>query len=70
MNGINVNRKKVSMGFAWGRRYAEDRDPNTDEIQRLIEFPDRRLRAIVLTMVSSGTRLGTWADLKKTHFAN
>ena len=26
MNYINVNWKKVSMGFAQGRRYAEDRD--------------------------------------------
>ena len=38
--------------------------PLTDEIQRLILYPDRRIKAIVYTMTSSGIRLGAWDYLK------
>jgi hypothetical protein len=34
--------------------------PPLEEIQKLLEYPDRRIKAIVYTMISSGTRLGVW----------
>jgi Lactate racemase N-terminal domain len=38
-----------------------------EEIQRLIEYPDRRIKPLVLTMCSSGIRLGAWEYLKWNH---
>ncbi|MER5191079.1 MAG: hypothetical protein ABJB76_05170 [Candidatus Nitrosocosmicus sp.] len=67
MNDIHVKWKKITVGLPKERRYAEDRAPTIEEIQKLIEYPDRRIKAIILTMVSSGIRLGAWEDLKWKH---
>ena len=67
MNDVHVNWRKVTTGLPRERRYAEDRAPTIGEIQRLMEYPNRRIKAIVLTMVSSGIRLGAWDDLKWRH---
>jgi integrase len=67
MNDINVKWKKITTGLPKERKYAEDRAPLIEEIQKLIEYPDRRLKAIISTMVSSGIRLAAWDDLKVKH---
>jgi hypothetical protein len=38
-----------------------------EEIQRLIEYPDRRIKPIVYTMVYSGIRIGAWDYLQWKH---
>jgi len=50
-----------------GRRYANDRVPTIDEIRRIVEYPDRRIKPIVYTMASSGIRLCAWNYLKWGH---
>ena len=64
MADINIHWKKITRGLPKGKSFADDRIPTDDEIQRLLEYPDRRIKAIVYTMTSSGIRLGAWDYLK------
>ena len=50
MNDIILNWKKISRGLPSGRRTAIDRAPTIEEIRKLIEYPDRRIKPIVYTM--------------------
>jgi hypothetical protein len=49
------------------RKAANDRAPTLEEIQHLIEYPDRRIKPIAYTMVSSGIRIGAWDYLQCKH---
>jgi hypothetical protein len=59
--------KKISRGVPRGRHAANDRAPTREEIQRLFEYPDRRIKPIVYAMISSGIRIGAWDFLKWKH---
>jgi integrase len=50
--------KKITRGLPRGKKYADDRIPTLEEIRKLVEYPDRRIKAIVYTMASSGIRVG------------
>ena len=67
MNDIVINWKIVTRGIPKGRHAAEDRIPTMDEIKKLMEYPDVRIKSILLTMISSGIRLGAWDFLKWKH---
>jgi integrase len=67
MNDILIPWKKITRGLPKGRKFADDRAPTIEEIYRLIEYPDRRIKAIVYTMCSSGIRLGAWDYLRWGH---
>jgi hypothetical protein len=51
-------------GPSEGKKIRDDRAPKIEEISKILEYPDRRIKPIVLTMVSSGIRLGAWNYLK------
>ena len=67
MNEIELSWKKIARVLPKGRKHAADRAPTIQEVQKLIEYPDRRIKAIVFTMCSSGIRVGAWDDLKWSH---
>src|SRR5215218_9896280 len=67
MNDLILNWKKISRELPSGKRAANDRAPTLEELQRLVEYPDRRIKAIVYTMASSGIRIGAWDYLQWKH---
>jgi integrase len=67
MNDIIINWKKIDKGVPSERHNAEYRIPTWEEIRKLLEHPDRRVKPIVCTMLSAGIRVGSWNHLKWKH---
>lgn len=66
-NDIELNWKKLARGLPEVSNVANDRAPTLEELRKLIEAPDPRVKVIVLVMISSGIRLGAWQMLKVKH---
>jgi integrase len=67
MADLPIPWKRITRGLPRAESYADDRIPTLDKIRRLLEYPDRRIQAIICTMASSGIRLGAWDYLKWGH---
>ena len=67
MNRITLSWKIIFHGLPNGRKEADDRAPRLDEIKKLISYPDPRIKAIVLVMISSGIRKAAWDYLRWKH---
>ncbi len=64
---ISIPWKKITRGLPNARQSANDRAPTIEEIKKLLEYPDRRIKPIVYTMVCSGIRLGAWDYIQWKH---
>jgi hypothetical protein len=67
MSDVPISWKKINRGLPKIRRFADDRAPTLEEIQKISEYPDRRIKGIVYTMASSGIRLGAWDYIRWKH---
>lgn len=66
--GLNsINWIRISKGLPKGNFVANDRAPTLEEIRKVAEYPDRRIKPIIYVMCSSGIRLGAWQYLKWKH---
>jgi hypothetical protein len=66
-NIISINWKLISRSMPKGRHASNDRPPSREEIIKLLKHTDRRIRPVVLVMISSGIRVGAWDYLKWKH---
>lgn len=63
----SINWKRIKKTMPSPQQYADDRAPKLEEIKKLLDYPDRRIKPIVLIMVSSGMRVGGFEGLKWKH---
>lgn len=54
MADLSIPWKKISRELPRAKNYADDRIPTIEEIRKLLEYPDRRLKAIIYGHKSIG----------------
>lgn len=68
MNDVTgINWKRISRLMPRERKFALDRAPTMDELRLLLANSDPRFQAVLLTMASSGIRIGAWDYLTLGH---
>ncbi|MFZ0893662.1 MAG: hypothetical protein WAZ77_04085, partial [Candidatus Nitrosopolaris sp.] len=67
MNDLAITWKKIARGLPKPKNSANDRAPTMEELRKLTEYPDRRIKPIVYAMTSGGFRLGAWDYLRWKH---
>jgi integrase len=58
MNRINISWDIIVRYLPKVKQYANDRIPTVDEMKKLIQYPDRRIKLIILLSGSTGIRVG------------
>ncbi len=58
MNDVVITWRKIAICLPKSRDSSNDRAPTIEEIKKIIDYPDRRIKVIVSIMMSSGIRLG------------
>jgi hypothetical protein len=67
MNDLTLNWKRISKGLPKAKNSSNDRAPTVEEIRKLVQYPDRRIKPVVYAMASGGFRLGGWDYLQWKH---
>jgi hypothetical protein len=67
MADVQIPWAKITRGLPRAKRFADDRAPTLQEILRIAEYPDRRIKPVIFTMASTGIRVGAWDYLKHGH---
>jgi hypothetical protein len=52
MSEIPIHWKKITRGLPKSRKYADDRAPTIEEIQQLCEYPDRRIKIYLFSLIN------------------
>ena len=73
--GTAINWEKLSKMMPKARKIGMDRAPTKEEIRKLLEYADVRLRALILLLCSSGVRIGSveylrWKHVKPVEYKN
>jgi len=64
LNEVVLNKKKIYRYLGEEERPIENRAYTTDEIRKMLEVSDERVRAILIFLVSTGVRIRAIIDLK------
>lgn len=64
LNDVILNKKKIYRYLGEEERPIENRGYNTDEMTRMLEFCDVRVRAIILFLASTGVRIRAITELR------
>jgi hypothetical protein len=67
IHDVGLSWKKIALILPKARKFANDRAPIREEVQTIIEYPDRRNKPLVLVTCSSGIRVGAREYLKWKH---
>ena len=59
--------EKDKQGYPRVRKFADDGAPTLEEISKILEYADRRIKTLVYIMTSSGIRVGAWDYIKWKH---
>ena len=70
MNELPINWRKLQKAFQKAEGQQTIEYPRLEEIRKLLEYPDRRLKPIIFTMISSGIRIGAWDTLQWKHITS
>ena len=62
-----VNWRRITKTLPPPKNASNARAPSLNELRKLIEYPDRRIRPIILYMISGAFRIGAWDYLKWKH---
>jgi hypothetical protein len=62
-----IDWKGISKTLPESPTYSSDRAPTREEIQQVIQYPNRMMKPLILVMCSSGIRVGAWDYLKWKH---
>ena len=67
MADLQVPWPKITRGLPRAKRFADDRAPTLQEIRKIVDYPDRRIKPVICMMASTGIRVGAWDYLKYGH---
>ena len=59
-----INWKRITKSLPVPKNSSSDRAPSLSELRTLIKYPDRRIKPIILCMVSGAFRISSWDFLK------
>jgi hypothetical protein len=64
MADVQVPWAKIARGLPRAKRFADDRAPTLQEIRRIGEYLDHRIKPVIYMMASTGIRVGAWDYLR------
>ncbi len=67
INGVLLNTKKIEKFLPESRKIKVDRAYTHEEISKLLEIADERMRVVILLLASSGIRIGAAPFIKLRH---